>query len=201
MRPGPIQGRMVHPTCVAGRARSQSVIRVRRLAAGARAHAGRAAVPGTGDGSSPWSPPAHAWRGRPTAPFDGGWKRRGGLGISASASSAAWPRVATPPSSPSRCSNRSRGFGSYGFPESHAASFALLTYVSCWLKCHREPAAFTCALLNAQPLGFYSASQLVQGRAAMVSRYARSTCATVRGTQPGTRCRCGAAAGAAPGLR
>ena len=54
-----------------------------------------------------------------------------------------------------------KGFGSYGFPESHAASFALITYVSCWLKCH-EPAAFTCALLNSQPLGFYSPNQLVQ---------------------------------------
>jgi error-prone DNA polymerase len=54
-----------------------------------------------------------------------------------------------------------KGFSSYGFPESHAASFALLTYVSCWLKCH-EPAAFLCALLNSQPLGFYSPSQLVQ---------------------------------------
>ncbi|RZJ02497.1 MAG: DNA polymerase III subunit alpha, partial [Rubrivivax sp.] len=54
-----------------------------------------------------------------------------------------------------------KGFSSYGFPESHAASFALLTYVSSWLKCH-EPAAFLCALLNSQPLGFYSPSQLVQ---------------------------------------
>jgi error-prone DNA polymerase len=54
-----------------------------------------------------------------------------------------------------------QGFGEYGFPESHAASFALLVYVSCWLKCH-HPAAFTCGLLNAQPLGFYSPSQLVQ---------------------------------------
>ena len=53
------------------------------------------------------------------------------------------------------------GFGEYGFPESHSASFALLVYVSCWLKCH-EPVAFTCALLNSQPMGFYSASQLVQ---------------------------------------
>jgi error-prone DNA polymerase len=53
------------------------------------------------------------------------------------------------------------GFGEYGFPESHSASFALLVYVSSWLKCH-EPAAFTCALLNSQPMGFYSASQLVQ---------------------------------------
>jgi error-prone DNA polymerase len=54
-----------------------------------------------------------------------------------------------------------QGFGEYGFPESHAASFALLTYVSSWLKCH-EPAAFLCALLNSLPMGFYSASQLVQ---------------------------------------
>lgn len=54
-----------------------------------------------------------------------------------------------------------RGFGEYGFPESHAASFALLVYVSAWLK-HHHPAAFLCALLNSQPMGFYSPSQLVQ---------------------------------------
>ena len=54
-----------------------------------------------------------------------------------------------------------QGFGEYGFPESHAASFAWLTYVSSWIKCH-EPAAFLCALLNSQPMGFYSPSQLVQ---------------------------------------
>ena len=54
-----------------------------------------------------------------------------------------------------------KGFASYGFPESHACAFALITYVSSWLKCH-EPAAFLCALLNAQPMGFYSASTLVQ---------------------------------------
>lgn len=54
-----------------------------------------------------------------------------------------------------------QGFGIYGFPESHSASFALLAYVSAWLKCH-YPAAFYCALLNSQPMGFYSASQLVQ---------------------------------------
>ncbi|MBA3493147.1 MAG: error-prone DNA polymerase, partial [Gammaproteobacteria bacterium] len=53
------------------------------------------------------------------------------------------------------------GFGEYGFPESHAASFALLVYVSAWLKCH-APAAFTAALLNSQPLGFYAPAQLVQ---------------------------------------
>lgn len=54
-----------------------------------------------------------------------------------------------------------KGFSEYGFPESHSASFALLVYASCWIKCH-EPAAFLVALLNSQPLGFYSPSQLVQ---------------------------------------
>jgi error-prone DNA polymerase len=54
-----------------------------------------------------------------------------------------------------------KGFGEYGFPESHAASFALLVYVSSWLKRH-EPAAFLAAMLNSQPMGFYSPSQLVQ---------------------------------------
>jgi len=53
------------------------------------------------------------------------------------------------------------GFGEYGFPESHAASFALLVYDSAWLK-HYEPAAYTCALLNSQPMGFYAPAQLVQ---------------------------------------
>ena len=53
------------------------------------------------------------------------------------------------------------GFGSYGFPESHAASFALLVYASAWLKCF-EPAAFLAALLNSQPMGFYAPAQLIQ---------------------------------------
>ncbi|WP_313243136.1 error-prone DNA polymerase [Stenotrophomonas sp.] len=54
-----------------------------------------------------------------------------------------------------------KGFGSYGFPESHAASFALITYVSCWLKCH-HPAAFAASLVNSQPLGFYTPDQILQ---------------------------------------
>jgi error-prone DNA polymerase len=54
-----------------------------------------------------------------------------------------------------------RGFGEYGFPESHSASFALLVYVSAWLKRH-EPAAFACALLNSQPMGFYAPAQIVR---------------------------------------
>ena len=54
-----------------------------------------------------------------------------------------------------------KGFGEYGFPESHSASFAVLAYASSWLK-HYHPAAFTCALLNSQPMGFYQSSQLIQ---------------------------------------
>ena len=53
-----------------------------------------------------------------------------------------------------KCFNQIEGFGDYGFPESHAASFALLVYISAWLKCH-YPAAFAAAILNSQPMGFY----------------------------------------------
>jgi error-prone DNA polymerase len=60
-----------------------------------------------------------------------------------------------------RCFNQIKGFGEYGFPESHAASFAHLVYVSSWIKCH-YPAAFCAALLNAQPMGFYAPAQLVR---------------------------------------
>ncbi|HEV7340359.1 MAG TPA: error-prone DNA polymerase [Sphingopyxis sp.] len=60
-----------------------------------------------------------------------------------------------------RCYNQIKGFGSYGFPESHAQSFAKLVYVSSWLKCH-HPAVFTCGLLNSQPMGFYAPAQLVR---------------------------------------
>jgi error-prone DNA polymerase len=60
-----------------------------------------------------------------------------------------------------RCFSQIEGFGDYGFPESHAASFALLVYVSAWLK-HYYPAVFACAILNSQPMGFYSAAQLVR---------------------------------------
>ena len=60
-----------------------------------------------------------------------------------------------------RCFDQIKGFGSYGFPESHAASFAKLVYVSSWLKKH-HPAAFACALLNSQPMGFYAPAQIVR---------------------------------------
>ena len=60
-----------------------------------------------------------------------------------------------------RCFDQIKGFGEYGFPESHAASFAKLVYVSSWLKCH-HPAVFACALLNSQPMGFYAPAQIVR---------------------------------------
>ena len=60
-----------------------------------------------------------------------------------------------------RCFRQIEGFGSYGFPESHAASFALLVYVSAWLKCH-HPAVFAAALLNSQPMGFYAPAQIIR---------------------------------------
>ncbi|MGH7019455.1 MAG: error-prone DNA polymerase [Brevundimonas sp.] len=66
-----------------------------------------------------------------------------------------------PPDFAQRCFEQIKGFGSYGFPESHAASFAQLVYVSSWIK-HHHPAAFACALLNSQPMGFYAPAQIVR---------------------------------------
>ena len=60
-----------------------------------------------------------------------------------------------------RCFDQIEGFGTYGFPESHAASFALLVYVSAWIKCF-HPDVFACALLNSQPMGFYAPAQIVR---------------------------------------
>ena len=60
-----------------------------------------------------------------------------------------------------RCYNQIKGFGSYGFPESHALAFARLVYISAWLKCF-HPAVFACALLNSQPMGFYAPAQIVR---------------------------------------
>jgi len=89
------------------------------------------------------------------------WRRKGGLGpfenrlIEGMRSRGYDERFAQ------QIFHQIQGFGEYGFPESHSASFALLVYVSCWLKCY-EPAAFACALINSQPMGFYAPSQIVQ---------------------------------------
>jgi error-prone DNA polymerase len=89
------------------------------------------------------------------------WKRKGGLGPFHERWSAAWWPRATSAEFAERIFKQIQGFGEYGFPESHAASFALLVYVSAWLKCH-HPDAFLAALLNSQPMGFYAPAQLVR---------------------------------------
>lgn len=89
------------------------------------------------------------------------WKRRGGLGSFEDKLIAGMRERGYEEEFARQIFRQIEGFGEYGFPESHSASFALLVYVSSWLKCH-EPAAFTAALLNSQPMGFYSASQLTQ---------------------------------------
>ena len=89
------------------------------------------------------------------------WKRRGGLGHFEARLIEGMRARGYGESFARAIFNQILGFGEYGFPESHAASFALLVYVSAWLKCH-EPAAFAAALLNSQPMGFYAPAQLVR---------------------------------------
>ena len=89
------------------------------------------------------------------------WKRHGGLEPHQQRLSERMLKNGYTAEFAARIFEQIKGFGSYGFPESHAASFALLTYASCWLKCH-EPAAFTCALINSWPMGFYTPDQLLQ---------------------------------------
>ncbi|MEY3664184.1 MAG: polymerase alpha subunit [Pseudomonadota bacterium] len=89
------------------------------------------------------------------------WRRKGGLGefqhqVINGMLARGYPREFA-----ERVFAQIEGFGEYGFPESHAASFALLVYISCWIKCH-HPAAFLAAMLNSQPLGFYAPAQLVR---------------------------------------
>ncbi len=89
------------------------------------------------------------------------WKRHGGLEPHRERLVAGMLRNGYDLAFAERIFEQIKGFGSYGFPESHAASFALLCYASSWLKCH-EPAIFTCALVNSWPMGFYSPDQLLQ---------------------------------------
>jgi error-prone DNA polymerase len=89
------------------------------------------------------------------------WKRHGGLGHFEQRLREGMRTRGYDDAFAARIFGQIQGFGEYGFPESHAASFALLVYVSAWLKCH-EPAAFTAALLDSQPMGFYAPAQLVR---------------------------------------
>nr|MBL8412795.1 error-prone DNA polymerase [Dechloromonas sp.] len=89
------------------------------------------------------------------------WKRKGGLEPFEQKLLAGMAKNQLPESFARRIIAQIQGFGEYGFPESHAASFALLVYASAWLKRH-HPQVFLCGLLNSQPMGFYSPSMLVQ---------------------------------------
>ena len=89
------------------------------------------------------------------------WKRKGGVHRFEEPLKKGMEAKGYPAEFADRIFQQMLGFGEYGFPESHAHSFALLAYASSWLKCH-EPACFLAALLNSLPMGFYSASQLVQ---------------------------------------
>ncbi|WP_434697416.1 error-prone DNA polymerase [Pseudomonas sp. Z1-14] len=89
------------------------------------------------------------------------WKRHGGLEPHRERLAEGMKHNGYTPEFAAQIFEQIKGFGNYGFPESHAASFALLTYASSWLKCH-EPAAFACALINSWPMGFYSPDQILQ---------------------------------------
>jgi len=160
VRPGPIQGDMVHPY-LRRRAKEEAVDypddRVRAVLEKTlgvpifQEQAMRLAVVAAG------FTPGEADQLRRAM---GAWRRRGVMepfrrklldGMAHNGYSAAFAE---------RVFRQIQGFGEYGFPESHAASFALLVYVAAWLK-HYYPAAFTAALLNSQPMGFYAAAQLV----------------------------------------
>ena len=108
--------------------------------------------------------------------------------------------------SPQACFEQIKGFGSYGFPESHAASFALLVYVSAWIKKH-HPAAFAAALLNSQPMGFYAPAEIVRcAREHRRARCWRPMPPSAIGTAPWSamqkaRCACGWAFARSTALR
>ena len=207
VRPGPIQGDMVHPYLKRREQISRTKIKFSTIPRPAAARSGRiegrsgqdpgrAAVPGTGDeaghgGGQFTAEQANGLR-RAMATFRNvgtidnfennfidGMVRRGYEKDFAEA-----------------CFKQIKGFGSYGFPESHAASFALLVYVSAWIKKH-HPAAFAAALLNSQPMGFYAPAEIVRDAREHQVHGAASRCRCQRlGQHPGTQrrkanCACG----------
>ncbi|HEV7346666.1 MAG TPA: error-prone DNA polymerase [Devosia sp.] len=89
------------------------------------------------------------------------WRRTGKIAQFGEEFMAGMAANGYPPEFAKNCFAQIQGFAEYGFPESHAASFALLVYASCWLKCH-YPDVFACALLNSQPMGFYAPSQIIR---------------------------------------
>ena len=162
IRPGPIQGDMVHPY-LRRRAGLEDVTlperRRSRACSGARSACRSSRSRSCSSRSSPRvSRPGEADQLRRAM---AAWKRKGGLGPFEERLIHGMRERGYSEEFARRIFQQILGFGEYGFPESHAASFALLVYVSAWLKRH-EPAAFAAALINSQPMGFYAPSQIVQ---------------------------------------
>jgi len=161
VRPGPIQGDMVHPYLrnrknnTSGKGVSLAVDAVLARTHGVpifQEQVMRLAVVAAG-----FTPGEADQLRRAMA----AWRRKGGLERYQEKLRAGMRDNGLPAEFAERIVQQIQGFGEYGFPESHAASFALLVYASAWLKRH-HPAAFLCGLLNSQPMGFYSPSMLVQ---------------------------------------
>jgi len=161
VRPGPIQGDMVHPYLK----RRQGLERIEKISPGVDAVLARTyGVPIFQEQvmqlavvAANFTPGEADQLRRAMA----AWKRKGGLEPFEQKLRAGMAANGLPDSFATRIIAQIQGFGEYGFPESHASSFALLVYVSAWLKRH-HPAAFLCGLLNSQPMGFYSPSMLIQ---------------------------------------
>lgn len=160
VRPGPIQGDMVHPylrrrngeekpevppglEAVLGKTLGVPLFQEQAM---------RIAIVGAG-----FSPTRADQLRRAMATF----KRNGALPQFRAEFLEGMARNGYDPGFAERCFRQLEGFGTYGFPESHAASFAQLVYISAWIKCH-EPAVFAAALLNSQPMGFYAPAQIVR---------------------------------------
>ncbi len=161
VRPGPIQGGMVHPYL----RRRQGLERVEYPSAAVQSVLERTlGVPIFQEQAMKLSMVAAGFTAGEADQLRramAAWKRKGGLGPFREKLIDGMRARGYTAEFAESLYRQLQGFGEYGFPESHAASFALLVYVSAWLKCH-EPSAFLVGLLNAQPMGFYSASQLVQ---------------------------------------
>ena len=161
VRPGPIQGDMVHPYLRRRRGEevieypSQALEDILKRTLGIPLFQEQAmSIAIAGAGFTPDE--ADALRQSMAV-----WRRSGRIGILQNKFLKGMRQNGYTDAFARRCFKQIEGFGKYGFPESHAFSFALLAYVSSWLKCH-YPAAFYCALLNSQPMGFYAPTQIIQ---------------------------------------
>ena len=162
VRPGPIQGDMVHPYLRRRNGEEPVELPVRRARRRCWARPWACRSSRSRRCRSPSSAPASP-RTRPTA-CAARWPPSRSTATSANSTTAswrAWRQNGYDADFAERCFTQIEGFGYYGFPESHAASFALLVYASAWLKRH-HPGIFACALLNTQPMGFYAPAQIVR---------------------------------------